>query len=241
MGYAFPGGLAEDHVNGSKLGPLFYASYVIRRNKPSTVPNVTTTNSYPQFNVLKFSNTYQAQWRIDGSDIYFLITLQSSNGWCGIGFNPTSNADMTIISVNSTDSSSIDVGVYISTDDTAKFLTIVNRTVTEEGFTQVEFKRLLNAPNRKPITASSIKTIFAFNPNSYQLNYHGEIEHRNLQILGAICVGIFGAVAMSSITIQFRVPNGMHALLGTTIYTILVAQVGLGLLAMFGLAYVESA
>ncbi|CAG8456329.1 108_t:CDS:10 [Dentiscutata erythropus] len=339
---AFPGGLAEDHVNGSNLGPLFFASYadqdagftqdeidlihnttlamVISRNIPATanlpsniwivqpaaVPNVTTTDSaYPQFNVLKFSNTYQAQWRIDGSDIYFLITFQSSNGWCGIGFNPTdngmTNADMTIISVNS---SGIDVGVYNSVtyqrpteDYSAKFLTVTNKTFIG-GYTQVEFKRPLSAPNRQPITASSIKTIFAFNPNSYQLNYHGGnrglmlvnyitgqsspvgtnvvdsrnmqlthgigmfsiwcilfpvsiwivrymrhrdtymFEHRNLQILGAICVGIFGAVAMSSVTIQFRVP---HGILGSTVYTTLVAQVGLGILAMFGLAYVESA
>ncbi|RIB15516.1 hypothetical protein C2G38_1574489 [Gigaspora rosea] len=63
-------------------------------------------------------------------------------------------------------------------------------------------------------------------------------EHRNLQIIGAFCVGIFGAVAMSSVTIQFRVP---HGILGTTVYTTLVAQMALGLLAIFGLAHVESA
>ncbi|CAG8632062.1 25348_t:CDS:10, partial [Dentiscutata erythropus] len=201
--------------------------------QPAAIPNVTTTdNSYPQFNVLKFSNTYQAQWRIDGSDIYFLITLQSSNGWCGIGFNPTdngmTNADMTIISVNSTDSSGIYVGVYKSTgyqrptkDDSAKFLTII----ITDGFTQVEFKRPLSAPNRKPITASSIKiSIWIVRYMRHRDTYM--FKHRNLQILGAICVGIFGAVAMSSVTIQFRVP---HGILGTTVYTILVVQVGLGL------------
>lgn len=353
---AFPGGLAEDHLNGSNLGPLFYASYadqwtkirdfdrfwyeskesgftqdeidlihnttlamVISRNIPNTanlptniwivqpaaIPNVTTTNSYPQFNVLKFSNTYQVQWRIEGSDIYFLLTMQSSNAWFGIGLNPSDNgmtdADFTIVSVNS---SAIDVGIYKSTgyqrptrDDSSNFITILNRTIIN-GFTQVEIKRPLNAPNRRPIADSTTKVIFAFNPNSYQLNYHGGnrglmqvnfftgqsssattnivnsrdmqlthgigmfsmwcvlfpvsiwivryqrhkdtymFEHRNLQIIGAVCVGIFGAVAMSSVTIQFRVP---HGILGTTVYTTLVAQIALGLLAIFGLAHVESA
>ncbi|CAG8731539.1 17184_t:CDS:2, partial [Dentiscutata erythropus] len=197
----FPGVLTEnhagEHVNGSNLGQLFYASYVdqqfvISRNilsttnlasniwifQPAAVPNVTTTdNSYPQFNVLKFSNTYKAQWRIDGSDKV-----------------RTADADMIIISVNSTDSSSIDIGVYISTgyqrptkDDSAKFLTIINSTVTD-GFTQAEFKRPL----------------MHLIENQLLL-----LHHRNLQILGAICVGIFGAVAMSSATIHFRVPNGI--------------------------------
>ncbi|CAG8522660.1 24584_t:CDS:10 [Racocetra persica] len=326
---AFPGGLAEDHVNGSNLGPLFYASYadqwtkirdfdrlwyespeagftqdeidtihnttlamVINRNMPSyasmpqniwivqplAVPNVTTTtNQYPQFNVLRFSNTYQVQWRIDGPDIYLLMTMQSTNAWFAIGFNPSDNgmtdADMIIVSVNS--SSNVIVGAYKSTgyqrptEVDNSFITVLNKTIIG-GYTQVELKRPLIAPNKKPITDSSTKTILAFNPNSYQLNYHGGnrglmlvnfftgqsspfsgtnvvqsgnmqlchgigmfliwcvlfpvsiwivrytrhkdtymFEHRNLQIIGGVCVAVFGAVAMSSVTVQFRVPHGM--------------------------------
>ncbi|CAG8485014.1 7412_t:CDS:10 [Cetraspora pellucida] len=320
---AFPGGLAEDHVNGSNLGPLFYNSYVdqwtkirdfdrfwyespaagftqdeidlihnttlamvINRNMPSyasmptniwivqppAVPNVTTTtNTYPQFNNLKFSNTYQVQWRIDGSDIYFLMTMQSSNAWFAIGLNPSDNgmtdADMIIISVNS--SSNVDVGVYKSTgyqrpnEVNGNFITVLNSTVSG-GYTQVELKRSLSTPNLKPITDSSIKVIYAFNPNSYQLNYHGGnrglmlvnfltgqssavtgttvVQSNTMQLFHGI--GMFSMwcilfpVAMSSVTVQFRVN---HGILGTTVYATLAAQIGLGLLAMYGLAKVESA
>ncbi|CAG8599806.1 7905_t:CDS:10 [Gigaspora margarita] len=352
---AFAGGLAEDHVPGSNLGPLYYRSYVtqwtnirdfdrfwyespdagfssseidtihnttlamvIARNIPSTssiptniwvvqpvvAPNATTSNSaYSPLNTLKFSNTYQVQWRIDGTDLYLFMTMQSANAWFGIGFNPWDggmlHADMIIVTVNS---SLIDVGLYSPTayqkpdrDLTSTFLTVLRKNVTN-GYTQVEVKRPLNAPNRRPITDSLITTIYAFNPEVSILTYHGGNRgsmgvnffsattagtlseqsrkmqlahgigmflmwcvlfpasiwivrymrhreshmflHRNLQILGAFCVGVFGAVAMSSVTVQFRVP---HGILGTTIYTGLIAQIALGLLAIFGLAHVESA
>ncbi|CAG8437041.1 1229_t:CDS:10 [Scutellospora calospora] len=352
---AFSGGLAEDHVAGSNLGPLFYNSYlnqwanirdsdrfwspaagftsdeintihnttlamVIARNIPNTAsiptnlwvvqpvvaPNVSSSSSsslYSPYNILKFSNTYQVQWRIDGTDLYLLMTMQSTNAWFGIGFNPSDGgmvgADMTIVTVNS---SSIEVGLYMPTayqkpdrDLTSTFLTVLSKNTTN-GYTQVEVKRPLNAPNRRPITNAMITTIYAFNPSVSILTYHGGnrgtmgvnffsaataattteqsrkmqlthgigmflmwcvlfpasiwivrymrhkdsymFQHRNLQIIGAICVGIFGAVAMSSVTVQFRVP---HGILGTTIYTGLIVQVALGLLAIFGLAHVESA
>ncbi|CAG8535727.1 5775_t:CDS:10 [Dentiscutata erythropus] len=352
---SFVGGLAEDHVPGSNLGPLFYHSYinqwtnirdfdrfwyespgggftsdeintihnttlamVINRNIPSTystptnlwvvqpvvAPNATAPNSsYSPFNILKFSNTYQVQWRIDGSDLYLFMTMQSANAWFGIGFNSLDGgmlfADMIIVTVNS---SMIDVGLYMPTayqkpdrDLNSTFLTVLGKNVTN-GYTQVEVKRPLNAPNRKPITNSLTTTIYAFNPSVSILTYHGGnrgsmsvnfftastagslteqsrkmqlahgtgmftiwcvlfpvsiwivrymrhrdshmFQHRNLQIVGAFCVGIFGAVAMSSVTVQFRVP---HGILGTSIYTGLIVQVALGLLAIFGLAHVESA
>ncbi|CAG8656402.1 2992_t:CDS:10, partial [Racocetra persica] len=351
---AFPGGLAEDHVPGSNLGPLFYQSYinqwtnirdsdrfwyespaagftaaeidtihnttlamVIARNIPSTssiptnlwvvqpivAPNATGPSSYSPLNILKFSNTYQVQWRIDGTDLYLLMTMQSTSAWFGIGFNPLDggmlDADMIIVTSNS---SMIDVGLYRPTayqkpirDTTSTFLTVLSKNSTN-GYTQVEVKRPLNAPNRRPITNSAITTIYAFNPDFSILTYHGGnrgsmsvnffsattfgsvtnqaremqlvhgigmflmwcvlfpvsiwivrymrhknsymFQHRNLQIISAFCVGVFGAVAMSSITVQFRVP---HGILGTTIYISLIVQVALGILAMFGLAHVESA
>ncbi|CAG8464380.1 12977_t:CDS:10, partial [Dentiscutata heterogama] len=308
-------GFTSDEINTIHNTTL---SMVINRNIPSTystptnlwvvqpvvAPNATAPNSsYSPFNTLKFSSTYQVQWRIDGSDLYLFMTMQSANAWFGIGFNSLDGgmlyADMIIVTVNS---STIDVGLYMPTayqkpdrDLNSTFLTVLGKNVTN-GYTQVEVKRPLNAPNRKPITNSLTTTIYAFNPSVSILTYHGGnrgsmsinfftaatagslteqsrtmqlahgtgmflmwcvlfpasiwivrymrhrdshmFQHRNLQILGAFCVGVFGAVAMSSVTVQFRVP---HGILGTTIYTGLVAQVALGLLAIFGLAHVESA
>ncbi|CAG8452328.1 18578_t:CDS:10 [Racocetra fulgida] len=198
---AFSGGLAEDHVPGSNLGPLFYhtagftaaeidtihnttLAMVIARNIPSTssipsnlwvvqpivAPNATGPSSYSPFNILKFSNTYQVQWRIDGSDLYLLMTMQSTNAWFGIGFN------------------SLDGGIPTAyqkppRDTTSTFLTVLSKNSTN-GYTQVEVKRPLNAPNRRPITNSAITR--SMSVNFFAATTYGSITNqaREMQLIG---------------------------------------------------------
>ncbi|RIA89937.1 hypothetical protein C1645_170172 [Glomus cerebriforme] len=63
-------------------------------------------------------------------------------------------------------------------------------------------------------------------------------QHRNLQMLGGVIVITFGAAAMATVPQHGRNP---HGIVGLFVYFTLFVQIGLGILAIWGLASVESA
>ncbi|GBB83499.1 hypothetical protein RclHR1_10200006 [Rhizophagus clarus] len=63
-------------------------------------------------------------------------------------------------------------------------------------------------------------------------------QHRNLQMLGGLIVITFGAAAMATVPQHGR---NAHGICGLLVYFTLLIQIGLGILAIWGLASVESA
>ncbi|CAG8440194.1 7816_t:CDS:10 [Funneliformis mosseae] len=252
------------------------------------------------------SDGYMLKWKIEGSDITFLITLGSTNSWFGIGFNPRDNAmlgtDMMIFQNQKKEGSNeitvtgkyyIGLGIGIKPQELPDNLTLLGATKVGNGMTQVEVKRPLNAENRKSIDGT-IQMIYAWNPSSNELTYHGGnrgkrkvnfrngmsniedarmrllmmhgivmftiwgvlfpssvwivrylrhidsymVQHRNLNLVGGMIVGIFAAVAMSVTPLHARSP---HAIIGLTIFALTIIQISLGIMAIWGLANVESA
>jgi hypothetical protein len=147
---------------------------IIRRNTPGTsvFPNnlwfvqpsaiTTTSNSNYGYGV-SLADGFNVQWRIEGSDVIFLITVSSINSWFGIGFNPNGAAmkdtDMMIF-WNNDDSSGVVGKNYKGVDRAVKprelpaddqIITILGGTNVANGVTTVEVRRPLNAKNRKSL------------------------------------------------------------------------------------------
>ncbi|CAG8501913.1 16490_t:CDS:10 [Funneliformis mosseae] len=272
----------------------------IEENKPAQ-------DDYPEQNVLKLSEVYEIRWKINDKNIDFKITMLSSNAWFGLGFNPSDtgmiDADMIII-WNKNDST-LSINNYLSNqyerpkEDPNQFVEQKNTPTVLSGFTQVEITRPLVPPNgRPPISNNVITMIYAWNPNSNELSYHGgnrgatkvnfftgggsvanvsiqniqdtrfihgiamfsawgilfpasifivrylkHVEtymsrHRNLQMVGGLIVITFGAAAMATVS---KHGSNSHDILGLLIYSTIFLQLGLGILAIWGLAAVESA
>ncbi|GBB83501.1 hypothetical protein RclHR1_10200008 [Rhizophagus clarus] len=168
---------------------------IIRRNTPASSifpdnlwfvqPSAVTTSYSNNYGYgVSFADGFNMQWKIEGSDVVFLITVSSVNSWFGIGFNPNGAAmkdtDMMIFS-NSDDSSAVNGNNYKGVDRAIKprllppddqILTILDGTKVANGMTTVEVKRPLDAKNRKSLK-DQIEMVYAWNLNSNQLAYHG--------------------------------------------------------------------
>ncbi|CAG8586024.1 12445_t:CDS:10 [Funneliformis caledonium] len=257
---------------------------------------------------ITLSDGFILKWKIDGSDITFLITLGSTNSWFGIGFNPGGDAmsgtDMMIfqnqekegsneITVTGKNYKGIGIGIKPQELPNDQIITILGETKVANGMTQVEVKRPLNAKNRKSID-DTIQMVYAWNPNSNEITYHGGnrgkrevnfrsgmssaldgrmrllmmhgivmftiwgvlfpssvwivrylrhidsymVQHQNLNLFGGLIIGMFATVAMSVTTTHAA---STHAKIGLTIFTITIIQISLGIMAIWGLANVESA
>ncbi|CAG8440207.1 7817_t:CDS:10 [Funneliformis mosseae] len=235
---------------------------------------------------ITLSDGFILKWKIDGSDITFLITLGSTNSWFGIGFNPEGDAmsgtDMMIfqnqekkgsneITVTGKNYKGIGIGIKPQELPNDQIITILGETKVANGMTQVEVKRPLNANNRKSIDGT-IQMVYAWNPNSNEITYHGGnrgkrevnfrsgmssaldgsvwivrylrhidsymVQHQNLNLFGGLIIGMFATVAMSVTTTHAA---STHAKIGLTIFTITIIQISLGIMAIWGLANVESA
>ncbi|CAG8630503.1 4443_t:CDS:10 [Rhizophagus irregularis] len=259
---------------------------------------------YPRLNFLRFSDVYEIRWKIDGDNIQFLLTMLSNNAWFGLGFNSDDNGMIgaDIVLARTVDSANIEIANYKSAgyqppvkDEKNQFIKLIRFNVSSVS-TQVEFSRPLAAPDRRPITNNPTTLIYAWNPGSNGLSYHGGnrgslkinffsstiaqsaetknkltrllhglamfvtwsvlfplsvfivrywkhvdtylFQHRNMQIVGGVSVSTFGAAAMATADYQKR---SIHGLVGISIYTIVFAQIGLGFIAIWGLAHLESA
>ncbi|CAI2176968.1 15881_t:CDS:10 [Funneliformis geosporum] len=271
---------------------------------PNSLKMPENNNTYND--TLTLSDGFVLKWKIDGSDIAFLITVSSTNSWFGIGFNPEGDAmsgtDMMIfqnqkkenskeITVTGKNYKGAGIGIKPKELPDDQIITILGETKVVNGMTQVEVKRPLNAKNRKSIDGT-IQMIYAWNPSSNELTYHGGnrgkrevnfrsgmsnikdgrmrilmmhgivmftiwgvlfpiwivrylrhidsymVQHRNLNLFGGMMVGIFAVAAMSVTPSHAKSP---HAIIGITIFSITIIQISLGIMAIWGLANVESA
>ncbi|CAI2171547.1 10820_t:CDS:2 [Funneliformis geosporum] len=174
-------------------------------NTSSIKENKKIQDDYPEQNVLKLSEVYEIRWKINDKNIDLKITMLSSNAWFGLGFNPSDtgmiDADM-IIMWNKNDSS-LSIMNYLSNqyerpkEDPNQFVKQINTPTLLSGFTQVEITRPLVPPNgRPPITNDMITMIYAWNPNSNELSYHGGNR-------GATKINFFtGGGSVSNISMQ---------------------------------------
>ncbi|CAI2178890.1 18227_t:CDS:10 [Funneliformis geosporum] len=137
---------------------------------------------------LPLADGFIIQWKIDGSDITFLITMSSTNSWFGIGFNPEGDAmsgtDMMIFQNQKKENSNEitvigknykGIGLAIKPKELPEddqILSLLGATRVVDGMTQVEVKRPLIAKNRKSIDGT-IQMVYAWNPNSNEITYHG--------------------------------------------------------------------
>ena len=77
-------------------------------------------------------------------------------------------------------------------DTENQFVKVINPPILSNGFTQVEISRPLSPPNRRPISNNFITMIYAWNPNSMELSYHGGNR-------GAIKVNLFSSETFADI------------------------------------------
>eukprot|EP01125_Pyxidicula_operculata_P017116 TRINITY_DN5960_c0_g1_i1.p1 TRINITY_DN5960_c0_g1~~TRINITY_DN5960_c0_g1_i1.p1 ORF type:complete len:684 (+),score=108.85 TRINITY_DN5960_c0_g1_i1:1085-3136(+) len=156
---------------------------------PNSPPNLQTLKTTPLFN-LQFAINFERE------EITFV--LQSvGTGWVGIGFEPQNHtmkgSDIIIARINPLtnqsecrDSFSLDVGIPVldtrlnppGTDD------IIDCVVIQDNkFTSAMFTRKLvtgDTIGDKNILASQIKVIYAFNPISNYLTYHGPTRNSSI-------------------------------------------------------------
>ena len=126
--------------------------------QPATLKSPVGNTTYEDSILL--ADGFKIQWKIDGSDITFLITISSTNSWFGLGFNPNSDAmsgtDMMIFrSFEKTVTGRNYKGVGraikpMELPDDDQILTILTTKIAD-GMTQVEVKRPIEAKNRKTI------------------------------------------------------------------------------------------
>ncbi|GBC07612.1 hypothetical protein RclHR1_07570008 [Rhizophagus clarus] len=140
-----------------------------------------TNNGYNS--PLSLSNDYNIQWKMDSTNITFLITMSSTNSWFGLGFNPNGNGmtdtDMMIFwnqpqdnSVTGKNYKGIGLGIVpMQLPDDDQIITILSQNV-EGGTSTLEVTRPINNKNRKSIDGD-IEMVYAWNPNSHILTYHG--------------------------------------------------------------------
>ncbi|RIA89934.1 heme peroxidase [Glomus cerebriforme] len=161
--------------------------------QPPAIP-VSLNNEYG-YSVL-LADGFSMQWKIDGTDVVFLITVSSINSWFGIGFNPDGaamkNTDMMIF-WNSNDANNGVVGENFKGVDRAvkprelppddQIIKITDGTNVANGITTVEVRRPLSAKNRKTLVGQ-IEMVYAWNLNSRVLAYHG--GNRNTKMINLI-------------------------------------------------------
>jgi hypothetical protein len=129
--------------------------------QPPTAPKIAdNVNGYNS--PLSISDDYFIQWKLDSSNITFLITMGSAKAWFGIGFNPNGNAmtdtDMMIFqntddgaSVTGKNYKGVGLGIKpVECDVNDQIITISNPKI-ENGVTTLEVTRPMNNKNRKSL------------------------------------------------------------------------------------------
>ncbi len=124
---------------------------------PASSSPEDTKNGYNS--PLSLSNDYNIQWKIDSTNITFLITMGSTNAWFGLGFNPNGNSmtDTDMMIFQNQDNSVIGknykgqgLGIVPKQLDNDQIITIYNQKV-ENGVTSLEVTRPINDKNRKSL------------------------------------------------------------------------------------------
>ncbi|CAG8624350.1 25369_t:CDS:10 [Dentiscutata erythropus] len=153
------------------------------------INNITgdQNDSYPPLNVLTLSNVYKIQWKMISEDIYLKMTMLSDTAWFGFGFNSLDGGMIgtDFLIVSTINSSNVSAGNYHSDGyrppikDDYQFVEVISCNVSKE-LTQVEIKRPLNAPGKLPISNKMTNVIYAWNPSSNYLSYHGGNRNKAL-------------------------------------------------------------
>ncbi|CAG8467977.1 2697_t:CDS:10 [Cetraspora pellucida] len=161
------------------------------------INNVTDgqDDGYSSLNVLLISNVYKIKWKIIDEDIYLKMTMLSDNTWFGFGFNSLDGGMMgtDFLIVNTIDSSNLSAANYHSDGyrppikDDNQFVKVISYNISK-GLTQVEVKRPLNVPGKLPIANKMTNVIYAWNPSSSYLSYHG--GNRNKILINFFVAGI---------------------------------------------------
>ncbi|RUP45672.1 hypothetical protein BC936DRAFT_147874, partial [Jimgerdemannia flammicorona] len=153
-------------------------------NAPSN--SLVDPNAYP--NYYQFTSQYMIQWNTDLSAkrVNIALTLQSSQGWFGIGLNPSgalsmAGADFIIASASPTNG--VKLNLYRSqgnaqapvNDTGAYVLSNVNATIVEGVAVLVTFTRAMDTgvAGKAVFSNSEMNLIWAYNPQESNPTYHG--------------------------------------------------------------------
>jgi len=157
-------------------------------------PAALFPDSPSDFTVIDVAPSYRLSWRLNGDDTEITFLLQTkSNGWVGLGFEPELNtmrgADIVLCRMRPDngvgecrDSFAQDVGeptldVVLGGHSNLKDVNIVQ----SDGFTSAMFTRPMEAGDSwdKTLSDRSTHIIFAFNPLTNELQYHGPTRSTN--------------------------------------------------------------
>ncbi|CAG8583688.1 12338_t:CDS:10 [Gigaspora margarita] len=184
------------------------------------INNITDdqNDGYPSLNVLTLSNVYKIQWKIVNDDIYLKMTMLSDNAWFGFGFNSLDGGMIgtDFLIVNTINSTSVSAGNYHSDGyrppikDDNQFVEVTNSNISK-GLTLVEVKRPLNAPGKLPIANKLTKVIYAWNPSSSYLSYHG--GNRNKASVNFFNAGIAPSSGIGDSMFLTRLAHGISMVL----------------------------
>ncbi|GBC06036.1 hypothetical protein RclHR1_06580008 [Rhizophagus clarus] len=136
-------------------------------------------DGYSKESSFQISQIYNIKWKVQDTFLYLKMSIQSENAWFGIGFNSKDDGmlDADFLIVHNVDNN-IEVGAYRSNGyqtpliGEVQFVEMLSGNITS-GSISVEVRRPLNAPERLPIINDTTSVIFAWNPNSNALSYHG--------------------------------------------------------------------
>ncbi|RUS30695.1 hypothetical protein BC938DRAFT_479064 [Jimgerdemannia flammicorona] len=153
-------------------------------NGPSN--SLVDLKAYPYF--YEFSSQYMIQWNTDlvNNRIDIALTLQSSQGWFGIGLNSLgalSMAGADFIVAYASPSDGVKLGLFRSqgnaqaptSDADAYPLSNVNATIVGGTAVLVTFTRAMDTgvPGKAVFTNSRMNVIWAYNPQESNPTYHG--------------------------------------------------------------------
>ncbi|RUS33539.1 heme peroxidase [Jimgerdemannia flammicorona] len=154
------------------------------RNAPSN--SLVDSTAYPYY--CQFTSQYMIQWNTDQSAnrINIALTLYSSQGWFGIGLNPSgalsmAGADFIIVSASSINDVKLDLyrsqgNAQAPVKDTDAYaLSNVNKTIVGGAAVLVKFTRALDTgvAGKAVFSDSDMNVIWAYNPYDPNPTYHG--------------------------------------------------------------------
>ncbi|RUP51464.1 heme peroxidase [Jimgerdemannia flammicorona] len=164
--------------------PIVSQSRETLRNAPSN--SLVDSTAYPYY--CQFTSQYMIQWNTDQSAnrINIALTLYSSQGWFGIGLNPSgalsmAGADFIIVSASSINDVKLDLyrsqgNAQAPVKDTDAYaLSNVNKTIVGGAAVLVKFTRALDTgvAGKAVFSDSDMNVIWAYNPYDPNPTYHG--------------------------------------------------------------------
>ncbi|PKC11241.1 heme peroxidase [Rhizophagus irregularis] len=192
--------------------------FVQPRNDLSSVNSHTDigldADGYSKENSFQISKIYSIKWKVQDTFLYLKMRIESDNAWFGIGFNPRDDGmlDADFLIVHNV-GNNIQVGAYRSNGYEApiigetQFVEKLSGNVSS-GFMEVQVRRPLNAPERLPIANDTTSVIFAWNPNSNALSYHG--GNRGKAKINFFQAGISTSSEVSIIVVRYMKHNVFH-------------------------------